>query len=302
METRNEISVNANTCPAKHQKPEICVVHLVWVPSGLEPLKRFLSSYSAHRAGIEHDLLVIFNGFNSEHELAAFNRMLTGYKYKSLLLWEFGLDINSYFLAVKEAAYKFYCFLNSYSIILDADWLLKMRSHIRKEGIGLVGATGSYESFYTNYLIEQNILDDSPFSKKIKAHSRRKFEACKLKYRFDLFPNYHIRSNAFMISRDVLLKLRYGSVRNKMDTYKFESGKKSMTKQVMNMNLKVLVVGRDGIGYEKETWYKSKTFRQGDQSNLLISDNQTNIYIAADPEMKVKLARYAWGNNADANS
>ena len=35
---------------------EICVIHLVRASNGIEPLKRFLTSYRSHTTGLEHDL------------------------------------------------------------------------------------------------------------------------------------------------------------------------------------------------------------------------------------------------------
>jgi hypothetical protein len=34
---------------------EVCVVHLVRACNGIEPLKRFLTSYTQHPAGMKHD-------------------------------------------------------------------------------------------------------------------------------------------------------------------------------------------------------------------------------------------------------
>jgi hypothetical protein len=116
---------------------------------------------------------------------------------------------------------------------------------------------------------------------------------------FDPFPNYHIRTNGFMISRDLMRKIKYPSIVSKLDAYRFESGKHSLTKQIMSMNLSVLVVGKDGKGYEKEEWFKSNTFWQGDQSNLLVADNQTNRYLSSDINVKRHLSQSAWGDQAD---
>ena len=54
-----------------------------------------------------------------------------------------------------------------------------------------------------------------------------------------------------------------------------------MTKQVLNAGLKAQIVGKNGVGYDVDQWPCSKTFRREDQSNLLIADNQTNFFDAA---------------------
>jgi hypothetical protein len=39
----------------------------------------------------------------------------------------------------------------------------------------------------------------------------------------------------------------------------------------------------------------------GNQQNLLIADNQTDMYALADREMKHELSRQAWGNKVSMN-
>jgi len=66
----------------------------------------------------------------------------------------------------------------------------------------------------------------------------------------------------------------------------------------MSRGLNVLVVGKDGVGYEKEDWTRSNTFRIGEQKNLLVADNQTRLFKTADAETKRRLAACAWGARA----
>jgi hypothetical protein len=119
------------------------------------------------------------------------------------------------------------------------------------------------------------------------------------KYRrhYALFPNYHIRTNTFLISRDYMLRLKAGDMHTKSEAERFESGKYGMTRQILAMNLKALVVGRDGQAYEKEHWFESRTFRSGDQSNLLVADNRTRQYEEADPVTRRFLSEIAWGRS-----
>ncbi len=278
--------------------PDVCVAHLVWAPLGLEPLKQFLISYLTHDAGLDHDLVVIFNGFETEDQLAPSEKVLSTCRHKSLYLWKPGFDIQSYFLAINAFGYRYFCFVNSYSRILGSDWLQRLYNHASKHDVGLVGATGSWESMYTDYLTEYGITGDASLYRQLRAHVRHNFKPCKLKFYFDHFPNYHIRTNGFMISREVMLKIRHRPIRCKMDTYRFESGKQNMTKQILNMGLKALIVGKDGNGYDKEEWYKSNTFNYGNQDNLLITDNQTDAYMSADLLMRWEMSWRAWGDKA----
>jgi hypothetical protein len=245
-----------------------------------------------------HDLVVIFKGFNRKDDIAPYNELLKGIRHRYLLVSDYGFDVRAYFVAARTFDYVYYCFLNSYSRILADDWLLKLYSHALKPNTGLVGTTGSWESMYTNCLMEYGITHDTSFYRQVRAHVRHNFKLCKLKFYFDQFPNYHIRTNGFMISREVMLKTRQRLIRSKLDAHRLESGKDSLTNQVLNMNLKALVVDKDGKDYEKEEWYKSVTFKQRAQEYLLIADNQTDRYAAADLAMKWRLSQDAWGARA----
>lgn len=101
-----------------------------------------------------------------------------------------------------------------------------------------------------------------------------------------------------MASRDTLLRIRVGSLRMKLSTYKFESGRDGLTNQVLGLGLRALVVGRDGQAYDPERWHLSNTFWQSSEENLLVSDNQAELYLSAGAAKRAELAQYAWGDNA----
>ena len=104
-----------------------------------------------------------------------------------------------------------------------------------------------------------------------------------------------VRTNAFMASRETLARVHIGPVFFKLSAFVFESGRDSLTNQLMRLGLRPVLVGRDGTGYEKEQWHVANIFRQGNQENLLIADNQTDLYAAAGAEDRVELSRLAWG-------
>jgi len=66
----------------------------------------------------------------------------------------------------------------------------------------------------------------------------------------------------------------------------------------MRLGLDVLVVGSDGRGYAKEDWAISRTYRSGQQENLLVADTQTDRYKESSLQMKRYLAHAAWGKSA----
>jgi hypothetical protein len=76
-----------------------------------------------------------------------------------------------------------------------------------------------------------------------------------------------------------------------------QSGRRSLTRQVLDLGLKVLVAGADGSAYPPDAWRTSGTFRSGDQSNLLVADNRTRQYELADPAERARLAAFSWGRN-----
>jgi hypothetical protein len=113
---------------------------------------------------------------------------------------------------------------------------------------------------------------------------------------FPAFPNPHIRSNGFMIRRERLLNLESAATPTKMDASLFESGVNSLTARVRRDGLAAIVVGRDGNGYDVPDWWKSGTFRLGDQRNLLIADNHTRAFEAMSQGARAAHARITWGD------
>lgn len=114
--------------------------------------------------------------------------------------------------------------------------------------------------------------------------------------RFPSFPNPHIRSNGFMVARKRVLQFPSGSIKTKMDACAFESGVDSLTKRVRREGLAALVVGKDGVGYDVQDWWSSRTFRGGDESNLLLSDNQSRMFKPMTPGTKATHVRITWGD------
>jgi hypothetical protein len=109
------------------------------------------------------------------------------------------------------------------------------------------------------------------------------------------FPNIHIRTNAFMIDRRVFLDAGPGEIKDKKDSYLFESGEDSLTQQIFRRSLKVVIVGADGQRYDTDRWAESGTFRLGDQRNLLVKDNQTRAFDNMAESEKRAFADMTWG-------
>ncbi|HQR44233.1 MAG TPA: hypothetical protein PLX97_16165, partial [Gemmatales bacterium] len=101
---------------------------------------------------------------------------------------------------------------------------------------------------------------------------------------------------------DIILRFWPSIVLSKQNAYLFENGKRNLTCKVLRMGLQVLVVGRDGRAYCKEDWLQSRTYRAGNQENLLVADNQTRLYAAADDQLRHRLTGAAWGASDNLNA
>jgi hypothetical protein len=116
--------------------------------------------------------------------------------------------------------------------------------------------------------------------------------------RYEGFPAHHLRSNCFMLSRELFLSLRMGPINGKRDAFYVESGRGSITRQVQARGLRTLVVDRDGTTYDQAQWPDSLTFWQGDQERLLMADNQTDVYTNGSPTRRRMLSEFAWASLA----
>ncbi len=303
------------SAPSRHE--DICVVHLVWKPLGIEPLRSFLASYRELPGGVPHRLLVVYNGFAPGADLGAYRRALAGVAHDTLILPAPVQDIPAYFAAAAEARERYVCFLNSHSVLLDPLWLGKLLACLRQPRVGLVGATGSWSSllsytqlthrdagFYRGLFSPYAPGEVLPWYAYLRAVprllKRRIFSSIRAhEARFLPFPCHHLRTNTFMLERETMLGLRREPIRTKFDAYVFESGLDSLTAQILGRGQAVLVVGRDGVGYPIEDWCKSDTFWHGDQQNLLVADNQTRRYENGTPARRQFLRRFSWGLAAE---
>ena len=272
---------------------ELGVVHLVRAHNGLQPFTGFLDAYTRNPGGAPHDLLIVFKGFSGDAELEPYRATLKSIAHQELRVSDLGLDLRAYSIACRHFEHSYLCFLNSYCVPLDENWLAKMFALIRQPQVGAAGATGSWESMYTNFLRSRGGTP-MPLLRRIMSALRSRLNRCL----FLPFPNPHLRTNSFIISRQLMLEVWPRLILNKSAAYMFENGRNSFTQRLLRRGLKPLIVGRDGQGYEKEQWARSNTFRQSNQENLLVADNQTRNYAAADFEKRKCLSVLAWGDAA----
>lgn len=288
---------------------EICVVHLVRAQNEIESLECFLESYRQNPGGIDHDMLVVFKGFNSQDEKLEHLKLLAPYRYCMVDVSDAGFDITAYFAAAMQYSsdYRYFCFLNSFSVIQDIKWLSKLYNQISQPAVGLVGATGSWQSHRRSGafwpligMVDAAIRyfrlhNEKSIWKRLKLSAAAGCQHVRFLWDINPFPNYHLRTNAFMIPSELMQKIKWHAINSKMDAYRFESGRNGLTKQILKMGKAIRVVGKNGIGYEMGRWSESRTFWQSEQENLLVADNQTRDYQYGSIEWRKRLSRLAWG-------
>ena len=286
----------------------LAVVHLIRKRNGLEPARRFLSSYRSFDPGIEHELVLLFKGFGADAERAPYRELAEGLRYHELGVPDRGFDVTAYWAAAETLEYERYCFLNSFSEVCADRWLEKLYHGAIRRGIGVAGATGSYQSFLPaslrSYLAIsrrvhhrgpiKDLLMFLPFAHELNYLRRKLLHGLG----FDPFPNYHVRTNAFILERELMRRAVHLPIQSKADSYRFESGRTGLTRQLLDKGLDVLVAGADGECYRKEDWHRSNTFWQSRQENLLVADNQTRQYAQGSDELRKLLSHLAWGELA----
>jgi hypothetical protein len=245
-------------------------------------------------AGIEHKLLFVLKGFQKRYIPKNVDRLLGDFDHQILVIDDCGYDIGAYFAAAQSFDAKYFCFLNSFSEILGENWLLKLYRHLTLEGVGMAAASGSWESIYSNFLIACQDGTKLPHKQLMRMWRR-----LSLKVQFVPFPNPHLRTNGFIISRDLVLRVKKSTIRSKKDAHLFESGKNGLSSQIRAMGFKLILVGLDGQGFNEKDWYLSNTFRFGNQKNLLIADNQTYDFQNKDLDGRKLLSKLAWGDKAN---
>jgi hypothetical protein len=306
---------------------EPCVVYLVRCGTGMEPFVRFLASYHAHPAGPLHELAIVFKGFREQSDARHHLRLAGERVDEALFVDDRGFDLTAYFAVASRLRRARYCFLNSYSEIVADGWLGHLNAALDDPTVGLVGATGSWASIrsYLRYHLglggsyrrvfngwrdtkavmarlgsHRDTTDTRPrswLSSKLATIAEMRDQAL----HFDTFPSHHVRTNAFMLSNEVFEQLDVPALKTKVDAYRVESGRMSLTKQVEALGLRVAVVSRDGTVYDQAMWPLSGVFWQRGQEGLLVSDNQTRTYEQGGPEIRLLLSRFAWGDQADVS-
>jgi hypothetical protein len=266
-------------------RPRVAVVHLVRAANGMGPLLTFLEAYRRNPPATGHELVLALKGF-SDADLELHRAAWSAVPARELRVPDEGYDLGTYRVAARTLDHDVVCFVNSFSRPLHPHWLDNLVAAV-EAGAGLVGATGSWESHATNATAE-------PFPLRLWRGLHRQQTPLEM-MDFPRFPNPHIRTNAFAIRRALFLSLEHRDIISKADAYQLESGYRSITRQVHDLGLPVLVAAADGRTYGPDQWPSSGTFRSRDQENLLVADNATDGYARAGRLRRRRRRSQAWG-------
>lgn len=112
---------------------------------------------------------------------------------------------------------------------------------------------------------------------------------------FKRFPNPHMRTNAFLMRRELLIDLKFDLDNSKLACLQFESGPAGLYARLEQRGLKSILVGADGLTFDVDRWIKSRTFRLDDQSNIMVKDNRVRDVHNASACERAFLVNLTWG-------
>lgn len=269
---------------------------------GISEVEKFLESYNAHPAGIEHKLIILATNWTDRNLFKKLCELTEANNAQIIELPSDGLDFGAYFRFTKKSKADYIFFLGSSINILADNWLINSYQSFKDSKVKLAGPMGSWES--PEYLITKNFLNlinsSVNFYFKVKKIIRFIFSNFRyIKLKPLEFPNYHIRTSAFMIERNIFLNYIKETKfpKTKYDTYQIEHGRKSLTKFVLNNGYNAVVVNSEGEIFDPENWIESQTFRTLKDCKSYFSDKQTRLYQEANIRKKRKLQILAWENN-----
>ena len=303
--------------------PDLALVHLVRKANGPEPFREFLESYRAVDTGADHDLVLLLKGFDSDREADEAAALAEGLDVQRLYVDDEGFDVGAYYTATDRLEHERVCFVNSFTTVRTPGWLGLLEDALRLPDAGIAGATGSWASHWS--WLRFNLGLSSPYREafpdrawaqrqvlRLTPDTRRVLAPVWLRHgigtaravrffvgRFGPFPAAHVRTNGFLIRRELMRSLERTPINRKFDAFVVEGGKRSITGQIEELGLRPLLAGADGQAYDVPDWARSGVFWQRDQENVLLEDNQTRAYRDSDLELRTYFSRFAWGTQAE---
>jgi hypothetical protein len=294
------------------------VVHLVRHANGPEPFERFLGSYERHDPGCEHDLVLLFKGFEDAAARGPYRERAADHAPLTLAVDDRGFDLGAYVAAAQMLDHERVCFVNSFSEVLAPGWLALLDAALADRAVGAAGATGSWASHRSYDLFQLGLpgpYADAFESRRAAREAMHELSGTPVPsdlphWLYTLvttlrrprgtarFPAVHLRTNAFLLDRALFCSLRTGALHTKPGTYRLESGRRSITAQLRARGRPPVVVDSAGAARHVPDWHLGDVFFQGGQRDLLVGDNQTRGYDAASTGQRRVLSTFAWGERA----
>ncbi len=269
------------------------------IGDGLVSAKDFFDAYHAFPSGCPHELVVAAKGWPDLNDYNGLRVLVAPHATRLVDLPDDGFDWGAYMRLALQLPHTWLCFLNTHSRPRVAGWLHFLKTAAQTPGmnIGVVGATGSWEtlapilpplSAKANY--------NTPLISSLRVIRNTVRFGMNIR-NFHSFPNPHLRSNAFIIRRELFIDFVATQTipSRKWDGAIIESGRTGFSAYLSHRGLKALVAGADGRYYESGQWIDSQTFRVPGQKNLLVEDNQTIAYNRGNQRLKRSLERATWG-------
>lgn len=288
----------ADPIKSQNKPPKIGVVHLVRRHNDIIHFKNFIESYRKHDAGIDHELIILMVAFwGRSNAKKKVDEILGSIPHKKIFFLDWGFDIRPYSWVMRHVNCDYFLFLNSFSVLLTDSWFKKMYDNLIQPGVGIVGVGA-------NNLSSERLWDSNLKKTPFWSFKKIIFWALRLRGRLILprFPNYYIRTNGFMISKKVADQIQMRLVLFKFQAFWFECGRNSLTRQIMKLGLKPLVIDNKGHGFEKESWHKSHTYGWAKQQGLIVSDNRTRLFESRSDTEKRAYEFLIWGKTSDESS
>ena len=263
---------------------KILVSYLFTKYDSYDSILKFFKNYFRYKSGVKHKLLVCFKLLDKQKVISL--RSL----FKNINYIEFidpsnvnDYDFGSYKrIAQKYPRYKIF-FLNSHSYPIVNNWLKKIVKHYRNKS--LIGCSGSYESKLSSLKI-----------KKFYKFFGYIINYINYFFKFNSFPNPHIRTTGFLINgTDFLNFTQNRKFDNKEDAWVAESGKNSLTNFFKKKNFNIFLVNSDGVKFNVSLWDKSETYCHKKSSKSLISDNHIRKYSLLKKKEKKISQQKVWG-------
>jgi len=263
---------------------------------GLPAVKSFFEAYDAYPARCPHELIVIVKGWSGVEGQDELRQLAQAHAARLVELPDDGFDWGAYMRLAPQLSHEWLCFLNTHSRPRVGGWLnlLKKAADAGGSRFGAVGATASRQTSAPILPLPSPKYSILLYPLRMSSYAFRFLTNIG---DFSSFPNPHLRSNAFLVRRELFVD--FVSTQKipccKRDAAMLESGRSGFSAFLAQRGLKALVAGADGKVYESEHWVNSETFRVPGQSNLLVTDNQTTSYEAAAPSFRKMLEKAAWG-------